>query len=314
MSEMRFVLWPKRRVLPTALTVLLALSITGCASTYRVYMPQNARKQVQSANIVVVVPQQEIYADFLKANTSGASGQGGLIGALISTAIDAAYNTSQSNKAEELVVPVKDSIMDYEFRRKLKSQVDSQLAVLPWLHSHRARIESDIDEEEIAALIAGSNESVLLLMKVDYHLTPGLKELKLTSTVTIYPIDDELKVTASKRNPDEKVPLLYRNRFVFLSPCPDTYLSANEAALVWSADKGRITRAAMDEGVYEVSRMLVLDLDAAKAAADAESKGPVEKPAREKVEYGGHTGTLVAETSERAIIRIADGELYSVVK
>lgn len=70
---------------------------TGCAPAPYKHLEQDARVHIQETDVVLAVPQEEIYGDINSSNMATAAG-GGLLFALIDVMVESSRAKSAENK------------------------------------------------------------------------------------------------------------------------------------------------------------------------------------------------------------------------
>ncbi|MFL6653701.1 MAG: hypothetical protein ACJ8KA_02840 [Sulfurifustis sp.] len=297
------------------LGAIFSLLLVGCATPYRIPLSPDAKESVQSTSAVVMLRQEEIVADFIPAIGGAAAGAvAGIpgIGILIAAAAGAAegavlsnINAGRAKDAEKQAMPVRDALIDYDFRAQFQAALNRELSNVAWLKL--GEIKYDSPDTKLQDLKQKTTQNQLLLLNVSYALTPELRGFRLTSVVVAHPNDDRLKAIASKERPNEDPSLLYRNTFVYTHPLPVPYESADKAAQAWSANKGEAIRTALNNGIAEMARLIAMDMqmfDQPKPAGDGAKTET----------YSNVAGVVVSETGDRVVLRLPNGSLRSLSK
>ena len=254
-----------RSLVPLAL--LASALLFGCANAPRVIpMTGEATSQIRSTEIILALSQQEIGAEINQSNVAAAAG-GGLLMALIDTAV----NQSRATDAENAITPVKNALVDYDFGRELRAALEQELGKLPWINLQGARTESSPDTKKIEDAVARSSANAVLVVNTSYTLSPDFSLVKVKATVTGHPRTPELSSVAKKARPDTDPPLLYRNDFLVANSSGRSYPTPAAAADAWAEDKGKAARAALNNGAADLARRIAADLELARANYQASS-------------------------------------------
>ena len=242
-----------------ACTLLLALMLAGCQTPIPNYiaMPAPAKSQIASTDVVLPIRQAEIYVFVPASNITAATG-GGLLWALV----DAGVDSVRTSKAETAVKPLRDALVDYSFDRVVSGKMKEALAGVSYLNVTGVQVTKDL--ASIAPTVAGAKSDAVMVGCIDYKLDNDGKVLTVNMGVNVYPKTDALKaLRTQKPQKEETHPLnaLYRNFFTFTKTPPDLGPKADRDAYIaaWSADKGAMMRAALDEAADSLAKQLAAD-------------------------------------------------------
>ncbi|MDQ7048450.1 MAG: hypothetical protein Q9M92_02480 [Enterobacterales bacterium] len=251
------------------LAIVALLMITGCSVNAIRPFPDTAESKVVQSDILVNVSQQEIYAEIDRSNTTAAMG-GGLLFALIDSAIDA----SRADDAEEYIQPVKESLFNYSFDKKIKDVLDENLANILWLHSQPAVILNDASSKTTNEKYSQSKSDIVMVTNLDYHLSPNLSQLIVSGSVSAYPKTSEL--IELRNNYFKKVPKIKKDRLavdnfdttLYYNKFYITYRiksdGAEEAigfAYKWSKNEGQVIKQALDQSIECMAKMIAYDIN-----------------------------------------------------
>jgi hypothetical protein len=188
--------------------VAVVAVLAGCA-VQPVPLSKKALSVIERADVVLVVPQNNLEVSIEATNP----GNTGLIGALIVAAVDA---KRQSN-AEKGAAPFMDALRDYDFRpAMLKATTDALSGVTQVLFESPQRVVTIDSESSRRVAFDDSKASAVLFYKVTYHLQSG--GLFVTADAEMYSKVDELKPiknTSRDANPIAFGNAIYRRTFTF---------------------------------------------------------------------------------------------------
>jgi hypothetical protein len=249
-----------RLSLISSILIAGAVGLSACATAIpsQVALTQAARDNIASTEIVAPVKQSEIYVFVPASNVSAAAG-GGLLAALVDAGIDAA----RTHSAEEAVKPLRDVVVDYNFDETLRSDLQTAVSEIAWIHLDSTRVIKDIQPAAIDGAISGSKDAAVLVATTDYHLSNDGSELSVTLFANMFPNSDALKAARTGhagKTVSDPANAVYRNNFTYTAKVPGTPgdRAANIAA--WSANNGEPLRKALNDGAGELSRQLANDL------------------------------------------------------
>jgi len=292
----------KRMAMNVILLAVLPILFAGCRVSMYVPMHQDVLSKIPSTDVIIGLNQETIYVE-IRSQAAG--------GGLIASMIDVAIESSPTKRAETLITPVRNAMNGYTFGADLKRSVEEGLGKIDWMHVRSVKQVQPFNAELNEKIIQGSSSSAVLIMKPRYFLTPDLDVFMIRMEVSVYPVSPELKALVDQLKPDVIAPLLYRNDLTFFFPLRGEFNDRETAAQAWCVDSGKLIRTAMTDGIAEISRMLVLGLETARTQArDKNQKTETGK----EVRYERIYGTVIADTSDRVVLREPTGELYSVPK
>lgn len=263
----------------TALLVPALLLATACAQA-----PSRAiadRSVIQSTDVVALVGQKELDAEIVVQNSSAATAQFGLIGALVGGAIDAGINASRQSSADEAVKPLRAALAGVDFDAMLSAGLKQELGSLDWLHAQQFSLSKKDDEQgqRDAVLLAKSGN--VLLVRAVYRLSPDFSTLHVISQAMLFPNPgpapaNETREAKIRRIEDSNAlsRALYYNVVTVDSTVGTGKLEDNRAQ--WAKDDGALLRRALKFQAGEVARVIKLDLQRAVPAAEAKAAEVIE--------------------------------------
>lgn len=190
----------------------LALLSACSVSPYRVPLTEAARQSLDDVYVTTAIVQRELDIHVPIQDSSAATAQFGLIGALVGSAMDASINKSNVTEGERRVAPVRESLVGYDFDALFKSSLDETLKMIDWMKvSDIAVKKSAFHPGQIVSL----NNKTIAIVDTNYRLDFDLNTLRVITTVEIYEKNAFSKMSRRAIRPD--VPPIYRNRFVYVS-------------------------------------------------------------------------------------------------
>jgi len=193
-------MFPKLKVLTIALFIA---TVSACSVVPHNHIDKAARASIKSTEAYLTVAQQEIDAEIVQSNTTAAAG-GGLLFALI----DAAVDNSRTKTAENLIQPIRDGLIDYDFAAVLHKSIGEEIEKVTWLNAGDIVLERTSSPNFIESSLNKSSASAVLFTNVTYKLSPNFDSIKTTASTIIYPKDAALN--KYKEN---------YSRCSFISPC-----------------------------------------------------------------------------------------------
>jgi len=163
------------------------LALTGCAGNYKPTFQHAADAEPVTVYVAPVLNQEEMTVQIVTADSSAATAQYGLIGALVGSVIDSAVNNSRAKKAERRAEVLRDISADYDFIGTAK-----QTAINVGNHERWKilAIDDPISTDKAAAIAAelfdNSDADAIALLSANYALTPTMDQVRADIDQTIY--------------------------------------------------------------------------------------------------------------------------------
>lgn len=271
-----------------------ALILSGCASTpTRRALDTDAKKGLATTKAHLHVAQDEIIVRAESSNITAAMG-GGLIWALI----DSSVAKGRQGTVQTQITPFYSAVDDVDVRKRLQAALAKALG-------EGAAIKVDATEASAIGLRgtelekrrgAQAADQGLLQISSHYTFSPGYQRFVMSTHVDLWHGDKRDRV--------------YGNDFVFQSAPVGP--GGNDSLNAWSDNQGEQYRKAVDDAVAQTANMIRMDL-AAGASEPAGGK-PLTLTHYDFRGPRNVTGTVVDAPPGRAIVRDADGRLYSVAQ
>lgn len=178
--------------------VALAALVSGCTADKPMAITQQMRTQIDSADMAVMVEQDEVKA--ISEDAMGATAGNGIAGlavGIIGTAImhDIAYKKA---------TPVREALAGYDFRAAIQREIELALTLKPTLPVNMPiRMLSEDSKELRNKLVSQSKASAILLVDVAYGHEDHKDRDKLIAKVNVemYPRSPALYAQLKSANP-----------------------------------------------------------------------------------------------------------------
>ena len=282
------------------LVAFLSLLGSGCAGIPSRLEPAVASR-VESAKVQSWVAQDQL-AIKVMASTYG-SGLG-LIGAIV----DSGVTKGRASDAERRVAPLRKEVPDVDVRARLWEKLVPAVKSVEW-----PRV---VEVETVSAPAVVKPEhvrgSAFVSLATSYDLSPNASVFEMHSHYTLY--------VAGSTAPAAIGSVSYWSRLI--GKGPDGKAKEDEEAIaLWSAEGGASYRAAVDEGIAEIIRMLGIALpyvggkEAGGPAEAAEIKVDVTHGRGDfglKTSRTTYRGTVLERGPERLVFRASPGWILSI--
>lgn len=231
---------------------------TACAGLGHNHIDQAAREHFDEVQAYLAVPQDEIYAEIDRSQTAAAAG-GGLLFAII----DAAVDNSRTKNAEELLQPIRDNLIDYDYAQTLQAKIESQITTINWLKVKQVELERSIGDDRIMNKIEQSSASAVLFITADYKIKPDFGALQTNVALIMFPNVDALKNFKEKldnnENPADQADNIYRNEIVVTIPLGSSGDKESNAIKLSESNSAKL-RDALDESADRVALRIREDI------------------------------------------------------
>jgi len=235
-----------RRVAPVFLLALIA----GCA-TPKHAVDIKTRSPTGGREVVVLIPQAEIYGD-INQSTAGASM--GLVGALV----DYAVNQHRLSKADQAVAPLRDALNGFSFDQRAVAATEDSLAKLPWLELKDSVYSKDNSPGNLMSLLDQSQAPEVILALYEYYLDPRFVDLRVELQVTI-----TTKAVPPGKSPGSRITprnAIYAQSFMCVVPLANAGKDVSANIHHWAQDQGAALRQAIDQAIEHVNALVARGL------------------------------------------------------
>jgi hypothetical protein len=277
--------------------VVASLWLSGCVTPTPFYLDPASVDRVGEVNVMASVPADAISIEVAQ---SGYGAGGGLIGAII----DSAVTSSRKNSAEETVKPLLEATKDVNLRDDLLNAMTPMLKELAWPKV----LDVKMDKVSRAITATDVKDNSVLELYTRYQLSTTAEVLEMRTGFAYYVIGNPKAVSAGAVH--------------YASKRIGTETDENEAAIkLWADNNAAAYREALNLGVAETTKMLGIVLPTAGRKIPAR---PIEKKVSMRVrlthgrgdfgiKFSGTalTGWILEERQDRVLFQSEDGPVYS---
>lgn len=242
--------------------------LTACGSTPNYYIDDVARNQIGSTQVIVNIPQKEITAEIDASNVAAAGG-GGLLLALV----DVAVESSRANTAEELIQPIKDSLIETDFQAIFMEALHTELAAAPWLNVSNTTLIIDPAENHVESHYRASNAEAVLFIDASYALGANFDSMKGYAVLSMLPKTNTLKQYSekagskkSKSSATHRDNLIYRDSITVNRPLNTVTDDKEVNAANWAEHPDEL-KAELDAIARTLAASVVQSLDTKRTPA-----------------------------------------------
>ena len=182
--------------------------------------------------------------------------------------IDAGVNNARAKDAEKSVVPLRESLVGYEFDPRAEMASAMTLSGLDWFGAKQTQLTKDESGDASLAALDASAAPQLMVMRYSYETTADFSAILVHLNTTLLKKEIPKGKKSNARLNPKNMAYVQSVRSVILLPDanpkdPDGNVRA------WAADGGRAARAALDLGIERCQQLLQRGLT--QSAADAAS-------------------------------------------
>lgn len=194
-----------------------ALSVSACATPYRQPLDQATSTKLASATVYTRADDRGVGVQYFAQDSSAAGAPYGLLGALVSAAVDAALNWGPMDIAQNGADKLAPTFKHDQVTADLTSTLQAELATMSLFNPSPAITPLDAERKwELSAF----TEDALLLTSVEYTLTQDFRSLDVVLTATAFSREAAGPTQAkskSKSKPNKDAGRVYRNRLEYHS-------------------------------------------------------------------------------------------------
>jgi hypothetical protein len=293
------------------LCLTIGLLLGGCASPTRIRSTAIS-SPLPAPQGYVALRQQEIKTSINRQDSSAISGQFGLIGSLVGSAIDASVNSKRGKEVENASTQVRNALLDYQPADHFIAAIRAQFAETGPVNLVVRRVS---DPEEPKRWVEAAAHDTLLI-DYDYTLSPAYNGVKVCALVTWHrPGANRPAVGMAKNLP----PVIYQNVLSSVRYFPSlTGVTLAEKASEITADGAKVVREALDLAQADIAALLVYDLGVPERPDNALYK-PEKSDIKRSIDInhfsrGVFLGRIERTTDDRVWIRSIMGDLGADVK
>jgi hypothetical protein len=237
------------RFLNIGMILFAILALIGCETApSKVQLSKAAVQNIQTIDAYIFVKQDEIHAEIDPSNVATYTG-GGLIPALIGAAVD----NSRAKKAEELVKPIRNKMVDYDYAELIKSEIAKELSTVPWLKINSISLFTGVPEKDLQRNLINSSSNALLVVGYDCYFSHDFKALNISGKVHLIPKPQSGEVNFKN--------CMYKNSIIQSDTLKTNLSSKESAAAKWAEGDADLTKKAIDKMTKDFAKKLVADLN-----------------------------------------------------
>ncbi|TMP30146.1 hypothetical protein CWB99_03220 [Pseudoalteromonas rubra] len=218
-------------------------------------MTQKTKDAAQQTRTYNLVLQDEVRPAVNLSNSTSGAAAGGLVGALITTAIDSSINEDRAIGAFGVAAPLLNNTLDLDFRKLIVEEFNPVLISEFNAKDTKERAETKyLDEDKIKAQISTLKDGeAALYLYTHYQFFDNFKVVLFETNATLY-VAKEGKVSVSK--PD------YRNSFTYIS---DTVGNGGmDSIRLWNDENAALYRTTVNTALSKIKEMLQHDIKVAQ--------------------------------------------------
>lgn len=247
---------------------LWIMALSACTTTrpYNLIDPE-ARAIIKDVDSVLISTQDHVSADI---NVSRISKY--VQGHFVPVLIDIGLNSLRTYKANKIMVPIHETLGEYDFTQEIHSQFNQAL--------QNSRIEG-LDEVKLireepagfkAAFLRQSEADAVMFINVKYAFTPKFDALNLTSHIMVMPVNAALSPYKERPDTDDIIELednIYRNQFLASVVPVEMIGSKDENGALWAEMSDEELSGRMQKAAKKLALAIAHDLSLDDVDEDA---------------------------------------------
>jgi len=251
--------------------VSMTALISACTTTpeYK-HIHADARPLIKEMDSVLISKQDQIGAD-IKVSKISQYVQGHIIPVLI----DIGLNSYRSHHANKLIMPIRETMYEYDYTMDIKEELNLALASSKLGAASDLQILREEPQGFRAAYIRKSEADAVMFIDVNYAFTPKFDALNLTSAIMVFPVNQALSPYKEKPDTDDILEYednIYRNQFMASIPVKLEEGTRDENGAVWGNMSEEQLTTLLQAAARKLANHIANDL-----GTDAVSEEGVEK-------------------------------------
>jgi hypothetical protein len=249
-------------------------------------LAESARTVAEGRALHILVAQSEIKSDINPSNLAVATG-GGMLGGLLA----ASQNAKRAKKAEAAIEPLRAALTGFDFDGLALEAGKASVAPVVWFQPSAVSFGKDSSPVGRSATLDKSSSGQTAFVEYTYDVSPDFSSVRVASNIQFanktMPVGKGVKPEArlSPKN------LAYTFTITSVVSLDSSSEDINLNAAKWSADGGKLARAALAKGLETIKALTPRAL--ALTAADIKLMSGKDKP---KGGAGGFAGRVQEST------------------
>jgi hypothetical protein len=240
--------------------------LTGCSTVPQSKALAESERQITGwRDVIVAIPQSEPVINLVATQTSvittpSTNSTGILAGALTAGLVSAVIEGVHVKQAESAITPIRDALKDYDFDKKALNAIRQANDRVYWLNVKTVTFTKDGTNENFAKLMDASGASQMMYDYLYYGFSSDFKALYIGLNAAILKRKPSSAPTesASERMADKND--LYFNKLIFEEKLAGATDDVSVNAKRWAENNSALARSALDKGIDQIARNLVIDL------------------------------------------------------
>ncbi len=192
-------------------------------------------------SVQVIVAQSEIKSDINPSNIAAATGNG-LLGALVGAAVDSA----RAKKAEELMVPLRNAIADFDVDALAIETGQQSFTEMEWFKVNSSvAFAKDSSESGKSALLDAATTKQVALVEYAYDMLPAFEAVRVVAKVDIVATEMLPKFKGNGKRRLNWGSKTFSGRIVSIVAMKNPNKDKEINAPLWHANKAELTRRAL---------------------------------------------------------------------
>lgn len=242
------------------LILTVAALSSACSHNQPNHIDMSARQHVDDVDAYLAVTQDEIYADIDRSATAAAAG-GGLLFALI----DAAIDNSRTSDAEDLIKPIRNSLIDFDYAEMLQSTIEKRFNDIKWMNVNKVELERSIGDGHVIDKIQKSKVSAVLFMTVDYKLASNFDAVTTSAALIMFPNKEALyefkEQIDNNEHPADNSDNIYKNTITVTIPLGLGGDKEANASILAKSNASEVKKA-LEKSAQKIAQDIIIDIEA----------------------------------------------------
>lgn len=249
----------------------------------------NERTIAGGRSVQIILSQTQIETTIDVGRVASSANGGGLLGAIIISEMDdkrEALSHSARQRAEATIAPLRQALQGFDVNGLAVATTKAALAKPAWFQPISIDITSDQAIQSRPSFLASLKSPQFALIGYRYETSPDFTQIRVIAEI-------QLGRGGAIKGGKPMLTPFYRQRVASIMQLRKPSFEPSENAATWSADGGRLAKAALTSAFGRLERLMPLALNLSESELRA-----IRAKGREKAYAAGYYGPLVERNIE----------------
>lgn len=193
---------------------------------------------------------------------------GGLLGALVASAVEAKIESDRSKRAEAAILPVRDALTDVDADDLALTTTKNAMAKVEWLQANGYKFSKDASQAAQLTELDAAAAKQVAYVTYTYDLSPDFSSVRVITSINFVNKAQPQGQTKPEARLNPKY-MAYTQSIISVVNLPNPGAQLEDNAKLWAADKGKLIHLGLTQAFQQtetlIARSLMLSDDDVKA-------------------------------------------------